>query len=419
MIKHLLKIYLISVLLLSNIAIAEEFYEVPQEVAVEQVVACPTCHVPFGLIADKHFSEITGAALMTSGLRTYQMADDWLIPSTAGDTSACMILGRFGKLVLENFLLDSYLMVAQHEVFGHGARGREFGLSGLKYNVTPFSGATYFNNTQLLQLSLSEQIAFSAGGIEGDGILAKYLRDQWLNSKCMDTREANLYYRTSLDQTFYILNTKYYEKHSSFPAGHDIKEYIVDVNRWYGSAVLTTQKLRKQALMDFFDPFFFYSLFSMGDYVIEGNQAFEYPMIPIGAYCYLPALRLSLTPFGPEYQFLNFVKGIDNVIQATLRYGHTGFKRSYGLAVEATRLWTSDLLTFDGKVDIWNQPKLFTSNAASAPNRFGGAISCIARYRLMDQLDLMGQIGYKTSGYMPGEFLKASPILRVGFYLGV
>jgi len=202
--------------------------------------------------------------------------------------------------------------------------------------------------------------------------------------------------------------------------GNDVISYINTVNQWYGSKVITTQKLRRQVLIDFFDPYFFYSLYSLGQYVIDGKQSFEYPMIPIGEYRYLPALRLALAPYGPEYQLFNIVKGPEFNLLATLRIGNTAGKHSRALGLEVTNIISSDLLFIDGKVDVWHQPKLFTPFAISdADGHFGGALSIIARYRVLQQIDLFGQAGYKTTGYLPGEELKHSPILRVGFKVNI
>lgn len=373
---------------------------------------CPKGTV--GVILDRYFSPVTGASALNSILYSYISLDDYLFPSTEGDRNAYMMLGRFGKLVLENLLFTTG-MVAQHEIFGHGWRAREFNLKVYEYSVRPWGGYTVFSASQFNRLPLQKQIAVTAGGVEATGVLAKILRDRFLENKSLDEREAHFYILNNMDQTLYILGTRH-EK--TFSTDNDIQAYVQEVNQWFNRPVLTTDKLRKQVLVDFLDPYFWYSLYGLGAYIFQGTQCFEYPMIPIGDYHYLPGMRLALTPYGTEYQFRNYLRGCDHTYQATLRYGNTGGKTSGGLILEATRLWVDNCLSFDGRVDLWVQPKLFTPSAATANRQLGGALSLTAHYRIVPNFELRGQLGYKTKGYMPGgEGLKNGILARIGFFV--
>ncbi len=362
---------------------------------------------------DQYYSPMVGGDLMITTMRGYQALDNF-IPTSAGDRSGPLILGRLAKLVVIEGTVVGLQMVTQHEVFGHGFRAREFHVP-THYHITPWSGATYLNAFKYNQLSLSEQAALETGGLEATTLLAKQLRNRWIKSDTIDSREAQLYFESNLDQTLYILNTRLYKDGRVAGNGHDVVAYINTVNEWYQRPVLTACRLRKQVLLDFLDPYLFYSLYSMGNYIIDGEQSFEYPMINIGEYRYLPAARMVLAPYGPEYQLNNFIKGPEHTIQAAIRYGNTGGRISSGLTLETTRLISSDLLTIDGRADVWNQPKLFRANAGLSRAAFGGALSLIARYKIASCVEIMGQAGYKTSGYIPGEVLKHSPILRIGF----
>ncbi len=371
---------------------------------------------PVGLIFDRHLSPFAGAEAMISVLRAYQALDDTVFQSSVGDQSFAMIAGRLGKLLFIEGLLSSTEVIAQHEVFGHGFRAREFHIPNLRYRVTPWSGWISMNALKFNQLSENEKIAIIAGGMEGTSILARQIRTRWFNSqsRSIDSREAHLYISASLDQTLYVLDTKQ-RRDKTFPIGHDVINYITEVNNWYQSPVLNTHKLRRKILFDFVDPYLFYSAYSLGNYVIEGSQLWEYPMIPVGEYRYLPAMRMALAPYGPEYQLINFVKGLEQSYIATLRYGNTGGRHSSALALDILRLISSDLLFIDGKAELWHQPKMFAATAAVAKGHYGAALSLVARYRIAPKIDIMGQAGYKTTGYMPGEVLKHSPILRIGF----
>lgn len=386
--------------------------------STESFVENPAQREPVGLIFDRTFSQVVGAEAIITAFRGYQLLDDWIAPSTAGNTSGSMIAGRFGKAIFEG-LLSTTAMVTQHEVFGHGARAREFDIHVYRYSIGPFGGSTSFNATKFNQLSLNEQIAFTAGGMEGSNILGRQIRGRWLRSQSIDSREASLYFAVSyLDQTQYIMSTKLSNRDRTFPIGHDVFQYVNEVNRWNRGQTLTTHKLRKQALVDFLDPYLYYSIYSIGLYVIDGCQLWEYPMIPIGEYRFLPMARLVLAPYGPEYQLTTLIKGPERNIIANFRYGNTGRQHSSALGIEVSDILSSDLLFVDGKVELWNQPKLYTA-FASGREKLGAAASLVARYRVIKQLDVLGQAGYKTTGFIPGEELKHGPILRVGFMLNI
>jgi hypothetical protein len=408
---------ILSILLLSpTISYAEWEPCIPEIPSTEICSSYPSDCPELSLIFDKTFSPVVGADLMLFTLRGYQALDDCLIPNTVGDTSFLMGVGRFGKFLIERTLFST-LMVTQHEVFGHGARAREFHLPITKYVIRPFSGATYYTLYDFNKLNLHQKITFSAGGMEANTILSKRIRDRWLGSNRIDEREASLYLSSSMDQTFYILGTKGI---THFSEGHDVDAYISLVNTWYGKPSLTHSKLRHKVLINFLDPFFYYSWYSLGNYIYDGSQALcDFPMIPLGNYRYLPGARLALAPYGPEYQFLNFIKTPEHLIQATLRYGNTSGQVSTGATVDITRIWTSDLLNLDLNLSVWNQPKLFTQHAEPKHTRLGFATSIIARYQVVEKLDLMGQLGYKTTGFLEGETLKRGIIARIGLVLGL
>lgn len=387
------------------------------ETTAQMDLTSPETTPHLNLTLDRTFSPIVGADLMIFALRGYEALDDCLIPSTEGDTRLSMILARYGKFLFET-VLSSTLMVTQHEVFGHGARAREFHLPVLSYFISPFSGSTSFSAIRYYELSLNEQSALSAGGMEGTTILANRLRERWLQGNRIDSREASLYLLSYLDQTLYILSTPRETRHLPASSGHDIGDYIHEVNTWYGKKALTVEKLRDQALIDFLDPFFYYSVYSLGSYLITGSQTLcDYPMIQIGDYRYLPGARLALAPYGPEYQFLNYIQTPERFIKATIRYGNTKGISSAAVDLDITRIWTSDLLFLDTKVSLWNQPKLFKPEAKPHNTRLGFAASLIARYQVIDKIEMMGQLGYKTTGFLQGEILRNGLIARIGLIM--
>lgn len=381
----------------------------------ESVPATPK--EPFGPIFDHHSSPYVGANALITVTRGYQFLDDQLIPTTQNKT-ASMAIARLSKVLVLEGLLFGTGMVAQHQIFGHGFRAREFGIRITHYRIAPFSGSTTFDTQALSKLSLHEQAAFDTGGIEANTILSEQLRDRWLDSNLIDSREANFYAQTSLDQTIYAIKGK--RRDNTLPTSHDVNAYIDNVNAWHQTTVLTGGEMRKKAWLDLADPFLVYSFLSMANYAVDGRQQWEYPMINIFDYCYLPAMRMIYAPYGSEYQLNNFVRTPDHLIQISFRKGQNGTFHSWGMGLEIPNLFQSNLLKIGIKTDFWRQPTLFSSNASVSDNKSGIAFSLMTRYQILELANnstfhIKAQLGYKTTGYVSGEILKHSPIIRLGF----
>jgi len=369
----------------------------------------------FGLLLDKDFSPYTGSELFISTLRAYQITDDSLIGNTTDNNSFGMALGRFAKYAFLEGTLASWSMVAQHEVFGHGFRAREAGLSVQSYCINPFSGSTSFLTADYNKLNQHQKIALATGGVESTTILAGQIRQRWLQNETIDSRESVMYLLNMFDQTQYVISAS---NDSDFvDDGHDIKAYIKLVNGWHNNTdAITENKLRSKILIDFADPFLYFSLYGMATYIVTGQQDTTYPTINIKGYRYLPALRARLAPWGPEYQWLNFIKTpSEKLIEVTLRHGKTGNITSYGGTLSIHKLLDFYPWTIDGLVEFWRQPTLFTSSAAASKHKVGGAIMGGLHYHLTDKTRAYVKLGYKQKGYMYAEPLKASALAKTGF----
>ncbi|MFA5250420.1 MAG: hypothetical protein WC371_03315, partial [Parachlamydiales bacterium] len=216
------------------------------------------------------------------------------------------IENRFGAFLYR--LADLYLWeiinstthVAQHEIFGHGYRLRDFGknyFDNIGYRIKVYSGYTSFNikKTHPFQLSAIDQ-----AGVEGSAILAKNIKMSWMKNNRLNPFETSLYLATFNDIYEYILSTKLYAQEDELSpldhSGHDIHDYCVDLNLTYLSSPIKASHLRHQAWINALDPFSYLSLSSFFYYLFWGREMPLY-MIPVCQLKYLPGLRYSLTPF--------------------------------------------------------------------------------------------------------------------------
>jgi len=367
---------------------------------------------PLNFIVDKHYSMVVGSDLAQSALWGYQLFDDSMISSTEGDTQPQTMFARFGKSLIE-YTLANWVMVAQHEWFGHGARAREFDLSNVHYKVRPYSGYTSFSQAQYNQLTPAQKIALTTGGMESTSLLASDLRENFLHGSAVDIRAAQLYVTSYLDQSLYVFGTS----DSDTNLGNDITSYISSVNAWQNinGATITKRNLRHRSNIDFLDPFLFYSIFGIVNYIATGEQQYDFYMIPIAGFKYLPSFRNVLAPWGPEWQFNNYIKNpADQLLYIGLRNGKTGNQLSTAITVKISELLTWNNVYFDARADLWKQPNIKAVNLATAKSKLGLAAFSTANFKLNSTMKIFGQLGYKTAGFIPGEALKSSLIARAG-----
>ncbi len=376
------------------------------------LVASSSHSYQYSLMADRHFSPYSGAALNTSIFTLYKELDDRFLPSSVGKVGFAWGTARVGKVIFED-LFSKFLMVYQHEVFGHGYRLRELNVDVLGYNVGIGHGWTAFNGVQFNSLKYPQRAAISTGGMQADTILSEQLRDQWIIEGKIDRRDAALFLSTALDQPQYIFGTP--DDHTS--AGNDVQAYVNEVNAWYGTHnTITKRRLRGQAWWDVLDPTLYFSVYSIGKYIVEATDASTMYMFYIKGYKYLPTPRLILSPWGTEYQLQNHVLTPKHeLLQVNVHYGKNSFIKSYGIDFFMRRIWNYKGIHFGNKVYLWRQPQfLKTNSAANAKNKFGIADYVIAEYKFARLWYVFGELGYKTAGFIQGDSLNSSIVGRIG-----
>lgn len=368
------------------------------------------------IIIDQYMSPYAGTALNLSILHTYMALDDKFLPSSAGKTNVSWVLGRSGKFILEDIFLDGFLMVFQHEVFGHGYRLREFDFSHISYAVRFGYGFTGFSDTEYYALSYPKQAAVSSGGMEADSVLSAQIRQNWVLDGKIDRRDAIFYLRTAMDQPEYIFGSV----DSSFDnTSNDVNAYVQEVNAWYGNQQLTKNKLRNYAIWDLLDFNLYQSIYSIGMYLVVGSPNIDMLMLNIKNYKYLPTPRLLLTPYGPEFQLQNYVvTPSDKLLQINLRYGNNSDIQSYGIDFFMRPIYVYEDLTLYNKLYLWYQPKFLTQNTAVGVKKSLGLAEFLsADYKLYKAFSAFAELGYKTAGYIQGNPLGNSWVWRLGISL--
>ena len=395
--------------------------------------AAAVAQAQYPLMWDKTSTTVVGAGnLLTLHKGIYTLEDrylkaKWFREEGAFRRSAGVVY-RLSKTALLDFTIDHYLFLIQHEIYGHGAGFREYGYRKNSYSLhppPPYGKGNGWASSGRLQtagrhITLDEHTRIYINGSEANTVMANALRLRWLQKGKMDCREALLYLHISNDLTAYILSTS-----TDSPSGSDILNFLRNMNGKHGYLrfdryKLKISKLKKQVLINFANPYQFFALYTYFKTCLwSAERESTFPMINWKVK-YLPAFRLGLTPFGSEYYFENFLVHSGRAMNLSVRYGDPTFHRFWGLGFRGYNLLTHKKLSVHASGDLWNQPSLSLGGIRTATETkkgFGGAASVTAFFpvtRRFSSLQLTGQIGYKTAGFLEGERLSGGMIGRFG-----
>lgn len=384
----------------------------------------------YNLIFDPYFSPYVGAdnLLLTHDLIEKSKVGQFthIYSQQQNDYSK---LFRAAELIFAWDPFNYVTMVTQHEIFGHGYRVRSLTSNKAKvlsYHIgipRPYGsggGGTHYQ-TDNTQVTAPEFLAIYSGGIEATAIFANKVRMNWLEQSKINPWQSTLYLFSEHDITNYSFR-------STESAGDDIADYIYVINHTFEKAKLSVKDLKKSALINFLDPFTFYSGYGWFTYVKKGKIVTP-PMITLGSYQYLPSLRFGLTPYGPEYYLENFFVKDNKPIYVYLRGSNFAGMSSQGIGIECPQLIKVASWPIGFRLDLWHQPNIDYSNLSYAvahladgnklnldirDSRMGVSASLIVQTKLFKHGALFVQLGAKTAGYVPGESLNASPIARLG-----
>ena len=348
------------------------------------------------------------------------------------------ILVRLGAMIFIWQPLTELELVTQHEVFGHGYRIRDIGLdraSVVKYKIKapiPYSdggGATVYNFSS--KLTSFQETAISAGGVEATAILANRLKMKFMESLRLDPKKAMLYLGAEQDLTAYVLSLN--DSVIFANEGHDIKGYLKWLNITYLDDDLSTGQITKAALINFIDPMTYYSIGAYFYYIFTGKDI-KIWTINYKNLKFLPNARLGLAPYGLEYYLENFLLYKESPIYTYFRIGNHNDNTFWGAGLEYRKLLKFNQNNLGFRFDFYRQPKIYSKEGITTWENiqvgyseddlkkmcFGTSFYLIFDKNISKKLDLAFhfEIGYKTDGFIQGESLKATPIVRVGLNVG-
>ncbi len=389
--------------------------------------AAPGLHAQarYRLVLDPGFSSAPMAEDLLSAHRALyavenQLLPPLLFPEESFPPKAGGMLYRLGKTVLLDNIVDHLTILIQHEVFGHGARYREFGSWDNRYHLSlfppfgPGSGRAHsdvFSKT----LSAEEWILSAAAGNEANTLLSLSLRRKWLERGRINFRETVLYSFAAQNITWYILRTRFGDSSSG-----DIAELLDRVNALHASsgAALTLDDLAWSCLVNFLDPFQYYAVIGyIYAYLFSGLEYFDLPLVDFGVCRYLPAAHFCLSPLGVEFYLDNYFRFDSFLLSASLRSAPPTFGFSGGLNLELSGLVLADWIALNGSLDVWYQPALgYGAGNTIRPGWAGLGVLAAAGLDVYftETAGLTAHVGFKTEGWVAGRPLAGGCFFSAG-----
>lgn len=427
-------------------------------VALGAALLCPSAEVwateaeppvenPLVFVVDRRLGMEAGVRTVHSLGRVAFYYDDALadaldIDETRPEGKAVAIGGRLAK----GLFLDAPLVFLQttfvHEVFGHGARARELGLSPT-YTfrlVPPYrrplsppdpddpdapdddSDASVATTLYEPSGVLDEDLAVRLAGIEAD-----YASAWWLQVG-MVQRGGWMHFRDLLQYGVFRLDyvgslaSNQGEAPDDPATSNDVKSYVnglqLRYNRWRPEdRQAIARNLQVGYLVGLADPMLWLSAYhGVVTYGLRGHRHARLPMIQAGEWSLLPAMRYGLTPYGPEHGLDLFAKHRDVVYDIYVRAGTSGLAPSAGAGVRAFGLPVGHGRQLGGELDLWWQPDLMFDRLHVFERRqqLGAQLGLHIDWPVYRQLGLAGKLGYKSEGYVLAQPLGAGPVGYLG-----
>jgi hypothetical protein len=381
------------------------------------------------VLLDRHLTVGAGATVTTTVADAIARAEEAIVPARllAERGLARRIANvtyRVSKLLLFDIPQEQWLVVANHEVMGHGARLRERFDGSISYTVDPPApygpggGATFFRFDR--EPTRHELLAVSAAGMEADAVAARVVAERVFRRGRLRPRDAIRYLAFELDTLTYILSTGDGPERE----GHDVSAFLQTYNGLAaaaGAGPLTARTLRREVLVSLANPMLGFAAYGIGRYLWTGAADARVPALPIGKLRYLPLVRYQLTPYGTEWALANYVAGGRWPTRIEVRFGRAPGTRPWGIGAERRELASWRSWRLDAGADLWRQPAIAErADPTAQPLRFGMAMRGRLERPLLPvwfsprRATIVIDIGGKTAGFVPGEPIGGGLVVRAG-----
>lgn len=338
------------------------------------------------------------------------------------------VAGRALRLALLDVPIASFQGTLVHEVFGHGARAREFGqwpAYQLKVPVpwsfilgdgAPFSGRTEYARTGIAD----RDDPVHAGGIE-----SSELSIAWTWREGLTRGELSAFALVGLlrDEADYLPRILFDGQRLGQGGTSSDPDSWFDglsgrFNLWRADDLRSLdRRIRVAYATKLLDPAVWVALKGvLWDFLVHGRRAVQLPRLSRPGGWWLPGVRVVPSPFGLEHQLRLDLGDQGWLVETTVRFSSSGLAQSVGLGIHAYQLPVGPGVRLGVEADAWVQPELLFDlrNVQDAPLRFGAASAVLLDVRLLERLWLSGKLGAKLPGFLMGQPLHGGPFGYLG-----
>jgi hypothetical protein len=336
---------------------------------------------------------------------------------------------RVFKLVLFDIPQESWLLVANHELMGHGGRLRERFDGPVGYTIgapAPYGsggGSTFFGFDR--EPTIHELMAISTAGMEADAMSARVVAERAFATRAIRPRDAIRYLFFELDTFDYVRRTGDEPERP----GHDVSDFIADYNEYAdraGAETLAPRTLRREVLASLANPMLGIAAYAIGRYLWNGSTDTRVPALTIAGVRYLPLMRYQLTPYGTEWALTNHLAGRAGSARVDVRVGRAPGTRPWGIGIERRGVATWRSWHLDAGGNVWRQPRIDREiDVAPGPDSLtfgieigGRAERPLRRFWMLPPVSAIVDVRAKTGGFVPGEPIGAGVNLRAGVGIG-
>lgn len=319
------------------------------------------------------------------------------------------------------FASAAALLLVQHEVGGHGGRGREFGL-GPSYSFGwDLSGATGLERSPRTH---EENALLAAGGAEADAVMARRILLEALSPQGVDGAKIPLAMMAKLDLTMYVLGTSDPDDEEftqEYRDGNDVAYWTVtrqaarrgaSVESVFagtyepdrGDPLLeeTSEDAQVTALWNALDPSLVTAVYAyFRDHVLGGGAPVRQRLLRAGDWGFTAGTRGALGPrevtrfldlhaVAPWGVLTVYARDLDSSVERTL---------GYGAGIRGLRLGRSAELALEG--DLWTQPD--AAEGVRQEGEDGWNVSAEVDAMLGERWGLAAKAGSKSAGFFPGK----------------
>lgn len=388
------------------------------------------------VVADPKLSMDTGILSIRSlGLFAFQYERALPAADIQGSPRATFTVNLLGRLLEEVFIAGPLVEAETggiHEIFGHGARGRELGLGPVYQFSLPepyraiFSPDDHAEHSAFTQFSATHppeqdrDLATTFAGIEANLRTSYVIESDMVKHDGFVHHADLLAYLGKLVYSSSVYDSRVLSR-TGFDSGNDVSSYVTLLaerfNRYRpDDRVAVAKRLQTAYIWNFMDPTLALAVYGAARRVVMGDRYVQAPLPHLFGAAVYAAPRFNLSPFGAEHYVDVFAAKGGALLDVYGRVGSSGLASYTGGGAHLTDVAVSSRVRLGAEVDVWSQPEtlLAVRNAYVRPQIFGASGGVTGAIAIAAGFGMLGKLAYKSAGYLQGQPLDEGAYGYVG-----